>query len=59
LAKAYQAGLKDAQRTKVQKECLNNTVQVVTATLAFGMGTDLVHVCYIIHWTMAKTVKGF
>jgi superfamily II DNA helicase RecQ len=43
----------------VQEESLNNMVQVVIATVAFGMGIDLVHVYYVIHWTMAKTIKGF
>jgi RecQ family ATP-dependent DNA helicase len=58
-AEAYHAGLKDAQRTKVQEEWSNNTIQVVVATVAFGMGIDLAHVRYVIHWTMAKTVEGF
>jgi superfamily II DNA helicase RecQ len=43
----------------VQEEWSNNTVQAVITTVAFGMGIDLVHVRYVIHWTMAKTVKGF
>jgi superfamily II DNA helicase RecQ len=43
----------------VQEERSDNTVQVVIAAIAFGMGIDLVHVRYVIHWTMAKTVKGF
>ena len=58
-AEPYHAGLKDAQRKKIQEEWSNNQVQVAVATVAFGMGIDLAHVRYVIHWTLSKTVEGF
>jgi hypothetical protein len=58
-AEPYHAGLKDAQRSQVQHDWSNNRVQVVVATVAFGMGIDLAHVRYVIHWSLAKSVEGF
>jgi superfamily II DNA/RNA helicase len=58
-AEAYHAGLKDAQRNQVQMDWSTNKIQVVIATVAFGMGIDLAHVRYVIHWSLAKTVEGF
>jgi superfamily II DNA/RNA helicase len=34
-------------------------IQVAVATIAFGMGIDLAHVRYVVHWSLAKTVEGF
>ncbi|EJK44405.1 hypothetical protein THAOC_37057 [Thalassiosira oceanica] len=56
---AYHAGLKDAERAETQKKWTEGTCQVVVATVAFGMGVDLPHVRYVIHWTMAKSLEGF
>lgn len=34
-------------------------MKVAVATVAFGMGIDLAHVRYVLHWSMSKTVEGF
>ncbi len=59
LAAAYHAGLKDAERDETQRKWCDGTVKVAVATVAFGMGIDLPHVRYVIHWTMSKSLEGF
>jgi len=56
---AYHAGLKDALRSETQQKWTNGTCDIAVATVAFGMGIDLPHVRYVIHWTMAKSLEGF
>lgn len=58
-AAPYHAGLKDTVRKQTQKDWTEGEVQIAVATVAFGMGIDLPHVRYVIHWTMAKSVEGF
>ena len=58
-AAAYHGGLKDAERGEVQREWTGGSVQIAVATIAFGMGIDLAHVRYVVHWSLAKTVEGF
>lgn len=58
-AAAYHAGLKDADRALVQQDWTTGKIKVAVATVAFGMGIDLGHVRYVLHWTLAKTVEGF
>lgn len=55
----YHAGLKDAERASTQKQWTSGSIQLAVATVAFGMGIDLAHVRYVIHWVMSKTVEGF
>jgi RecQ family ATP-dependent DNA helicase len=59
LAAAYHAGLKDAEREETQRKWCDGTIKVAVATVAFGMGIDLPHVRYVIHWTMSKSIEGF
>uniref|UniRef100_A0A7S1BNE0 DNA 3'-5' helicase n=1 Tax=Corethron hystrix TaxID=216773 RepID=A0A7S1BNE0_9STRA len=57
IALPYHAGLKDDLRTETQKRWTSGNVNVVVATIAFGMGIDLPHVRYVIHWNLAKSVE--
>lgn len=59
LAAAYHAGLKDAERDETQRKWCDGKIKVAVATVAFGMGIDLPHVRYVIHWTMSKSLEGF
>lgn len=59
LAAPYHAGLKDDQRQQVQEQWTKGTVKVAVATVAFGMGIDLPHVRYVIHWSLSKSIEGF
>jgi hypothetical protein len=54
----YHAGLKDSDREETQEKWTQGTVQIAVATVAFGMGIDLAHVRYVIHWSMAKSLEG-
>ena len=56
---AYHAGLKDSQREETQRKWTDGRCSIAVATVAFGMGIDLPHVRYVIHWTMAKSLDGF
>jgi ATP-dependent DNA helicase RecQ len=58
-AEPYHAGLKDKDRKRIQQEWTDGIVKVAIATVAFGMGIDLAHVRYVLHWSMSKTVEGF
>jgi RecQ family ATP-dependent DNA helicase len=58
-ARAYHAGLKKDERAAVQEGWSNNQIQVAVATVAFGMGIDLAHVRYVIHWCLPKSIEGF
>lgn len=55
----YHAGLKDAERDSTQRKWTSGECKIAVATVAFGMGIDLPHVRYVIHWTMAKSLDGF
>ncbi|KAL9184396.1 hypothetical protein ACHAXT_002482 [Thalassiosira profunda] len=56
---AYHGGLKDSQREETQRKWTEGSCQIAVATIAFGMGIDLPHVRYVIHWHLAKTLEGF
>eukprot|EP00551_Chaetoceros_affinis_P012543 CAMPEP_0203681344 /NCGR_PEP_ID=MMETSP0090-20130426/42462_1 /ASSEMBLY_ACC=CAM_ASM_001088 /TAXON_ID=426623 /ORGANISM="Chaetoceros affinis, Strain CCMP159" /LENGTH=148 /DNA_ID=CAMNT_0050549795 /DNA_START=179 /DNA_END=622 /DNA_ORIENTATION=+ len=58
-AAPYHAGLKDKERKEIQQKWTDGHVKVAVATVAFGMGIDLAHVRYVIHWSMSKSVEGF
>ena len=55
----YHGGLKAAVRKQVQQDWMEGKVKIAVATIAFGMGIDLAHVRYVVHWTIPKTVEGF
>ncbi|KAK9735667.1 hypothetical protein RND81_04G218600 [Saponaria officinalis] len=55
----YHAGLAARQRVSVQKKWHTGEVQVVCATIAFGMGIDKPDVRFVIHNTMSKSVESY
>lgn len=59
IAKAYHAGLSTPERSRIQEGFLSNSITVICATVAFGMGIDKPDVGYVIHSHMPKDIESY
>lgn len=56
---SFHAGMKVEDKTRIQDDFMANRVEIVVATIAFGMGVDKANIRNVIHYTLPATVEEY
>jgi len=58
-ARAYHAGMRDDHRAEVQEQFMDNEIDIVVATIAFGMGVDKADIRHVYHYNLPKSPENY
>ena len=58
-AAAYHAGFTSEKRERIQSEFMSGKLQVIVATIAFGMGIDKADIRFVIHYDLPKSIENY
>ena len=58
-ALAYHAGIPGDERHRIQTRFQSDDVDIICATIAFGMGIDKPNIRYVIHYNLPKNIEGY